>query len=331
VGVLGEVVMSYAAALRETLREEMRRNPNIVILGEDVGLWGGVFTVTLGLLGEFGPQRVIDTPISEAAIVGAAIGMALAGLRPVAEIMYMDFITIAMDQLITHAAKLRFMSGGRIKLPMVVRTQYGIGRAYGPQHSQFVPSWFLQPGIKVVAPSTPADAKGLLKAALRDDNPVLFIEAALLYEITGPVPEGDYIVPLGAADIKRKGSDATIVAISRTVLEALKAAEILSKKHGIEVEVIDPRTLYPLDLKTIAESVKKTGRLVVVTDEIRSGSVASEIVSRVAEDPDVFYSLEATPKIVSSPDMPVPTPAPLERAYMVSSEKIVNTVLSIIR
>ncbi|GAY25152.1 hypothetical protein ATG_03550 [Desulfurococcaceae archaeon AG1] len=328
---MGEIIMSYAAALRETLREEMRRDPNIVILGEDVGAWGGVFTVTLGLLQEFGPQRVIDTPISEAAIVGAALGMALAGLRPVAEIMYMDFITIAMDQLITHAAKLRFMSGGRIKLPMVIRTQYGIGRAYGPQHSQFVPSWFLQPGIKVVAPSTPADAKGLLKAALREDNPVLFIEAALLYETTGPVPEGDYIIPIGLADIKRKGSDVTIVAISRTVLDALKAAEILSEKHGIEAEVIDPRTLYPLDLKTIFSSVRKTGRLVITTDEIRSGSVAAEILSRVAEDPDTLYSLETAPKIVSSPDMPVPTPAPLEKAYMVNPDKIVNAVITMLR
>jgi len=263
--------------------------------------------------------------------VGAAIGMALAGLRPVAEIMYMDFITIAMDQLITHAAKLRFMSGGKIKLPIVVRTQYGIGRAYGPQHSQFVPSWFLQPGLKVVAPSTPADAKGLLKASLREDNPVLFIEAALLYEVTGPVPEGEHIVPIGVADIKRKGSDVTIVAISRTVHEALKAAEILSEKHGIEAEVVDPRTLYPLDLKTIASSVRKTGRLVVTTDEIKSGSVAADIVSKIVEDPDTFYSLEATPEIISSPDMPVPTPAPLEKLYMINAEKIVNAVLRIVK
>jgi pyruvate/2-oxoglutarate/acetoin dehydrogenase E1 component len=328
---MGEIVMSYAAALREALREEMRRDPNIVILGEDVGAWGGVFTVTLGLLQEFGPQRVIDTPISEAAIVGAAIGMALAGLRPVAEIMYMDFITIAMDQLITHAAKLRFMSGGKIKLPIVVRTQYGIGRAYGPQHSQFVPSWFLQPGLKVVAPSTPADAKGLLKASLREDNPVLFIEAALLYEVTGPVPEGEHIIPIGVADIKRKGSDVTIIAISRTVHEALKAAEILSEKYNIEAEVVDPRTLYPLDLKTVASSVRKTGRLVVTTYEIRSGSVAADIVSKIVEDPDTFYSLEATPEIISSPDMPVPTPAPLEKLYMVNAEKIVNAVLKIVK
>jgi pyruvate/2-oxoglutarate/acetoin dehydrogenase E1 component len=328
---MGEVIMSYASALRETLREEMRRNPSIVVLGEDVGAWGGVFTVTLGLLQEFGPQRVIDTPISEAAIVGAAIGMALAGLRPVAEIMYMDFITIAMDQLVTHAAKLRFMSGGRMKLPIVVRTQYGIGRAYGPQHSQFVPSWFLQPGLKVVAPSTPADAKGLLKASLREDNPVLFIEAALLYEVSGPVPEGDYVVPIGVADIKRKGSDVTIVAISRTVHEAFKAAEILSEKHGIEAEVVDPRTLYPLDLRTISASVRKTGRLVVVTDEIRSGSIASDIVSKIAEDPDTFYSLETIPQIVSSPDMPVPTPASLEKIYMVNADKIINSVLKIMR
>jgi pyruvate/2-oxoglutarate/acetoin dehydrogenase E1 component len=328
---MGEIVMSYAAALREALREEMRRDPNIVILGEDVGAWGGVFTVTLGLLQEFGPQRVIDTPISEAAIVGAAIGMALAGLRPVAEIMYMDFITIAMDQLITHAAKLRFMSGGKIKLPIVVRTQYGIGRAYGPQHSQFVPSWFLQPGLKVVAPSTPADAKGLLKASLREDNPVLFIEAALLYEVTGPVPEGEHIIPIGVADIKRKGSDVTIIAISRTVHEALKAAEILSEKYNIEAEVVDPRTLYPLDLKTVASSVRKTGRLAVTTDEIRSGSVAADIVSKIVEDPDTFYSLEATPEIISSPDMPVPTPAPLEKLYMVNAEKIVNAVLKIVK
>jgi pyruvate/2-oxoglutarate/acetoin dehydrogenase E1 component len=328
---MGEIVMSYAAALRKALREEMRRDPNIVILGEDVGAWGGVFTVTLGLLQEFGPQRVIDTPISEAAIGGAAIGMALAGLRPVAEIMYIDFITIAMDQLITHAAKLRFMSGGKIKLPIVVRTQYSIGRAYGPQHSQFVPSWFLQPGLKVVAPSTPADAKGLLKASLREDNPVLFIEAALLYEVTGPVPEGEHIIPIGVADIKRKGSDVTIIAISRTVHEALKAAEILSEKYNIEAEVVDPRTLYPLDLKTVASSVRKTGRLAVTTDEIRNGSVAADMVSKIVEDPDTFYSLEAAPEIISSPDMPVPTSAPLEKLYMVNAEKIVNAVLKIVK
>lgn len=323
---MGEVVMSYASALREALKEEMRRDPSVIVLGEEVGVWGGVFTVTAGLLEEFGPQRVIDTPISEAAIIGLAIGASLAGLRPVAEIMYMDFLTIGLDQLVTHASKLRYMSGGKLRLPMVVRTQYGLGRGYGPQHTQFFASWFFQtPGLKVVLPSTPGDAKGLLKSAIRDDNPVLFIENALLYNVTGPVPEGEHLVPLGAADVKRKGSDVTIVAVSRALHDALKAAEILSESYKIEAEVIDPRTLVPMDLETIVSSVTKTGRVAIVSDDVRSGGIGAEIGMRIAEK--AFYYLEAPIVRISAPDLPAPASYHLEQQYMVNEKKIVSEIL----
>ncbi len=326
---MGSVNMSYAAAIREGIKEEMRKDPSVIVLGEEVGVWGGVYTVTAGFLEEFGPERVLDTPISEIAIVGVAIGAAMAGLRPVAEIMYMDFLQIALDQLVTQASKARFMSGGKLKIPMVVRTQYSLGRVHGSQHSQFYPSWFFQaPGLKVVLPSTPADAKGLIKSSIRDDNPVLFIEAGVLYKESGPVPEGEYYTPLGVADVKRKGSDVTIVAVSRAVHDALRASEILSERHRVEAEVIDPRTLVPLDTETIVSSVKKTGRLVVVSDDVMSGSVASEIAMRVVEG--AFYYLEAPIARVTSPDLPVPFAQPLEREYMVSSSKIVDAVLKIL-
>jgi pyruvate/2-oxoglutarate/acetoin dehydrogenase E1 component len=235
--------ITYAEALNEALREEMRRDDSVIVFGEDVGVYGGVYKVTKGLLEEFGPERVLDTPISEAAIAGAAIGAALMGLRPVAEIMYVDFLTIAMDMLITHAAKLRFMSGGQVKLPLVIRSQYSLGRAHGAQHSQFLAACFLQsPGIKVVLPGTPKDAKGLLKSAIRDDDPVLFVESGVLYRVKGPVPEEEYLTPIGKCDIKREGNDVTIVAFSRTVIEALKAAERLAE-HGISAEVVDLMTL----------------------------------------------------------------------------------------
>jgi len=320
--------LTYADALREALREEMLRDPRVLLMGEEIGVFEGVYKVTRGLLKEFGPERVRDTPISEAAIAGAAIGAALAGLKPVAEIMYMDFVPICLDQIATQAAKMHFMSGGKLNVPMVLRTQYSLGRAHGSQHSQFFPSWFFQvPGLKVVLPSTPHDAKGLLKAAIRDGNPVVFIESGMLYRTKGPVPEGDYVIPLGQCDVKRKGNDLTIVAVSRLVNEALAAATKL-EEQGLLVEVIDPRTIQPLDLATILESVKRTGRLIVASDDVKSGGIGSEIAAAVVEEG--FDSLDAPIVRVASPNMPIPFSPTLEQAYMPNAEKIVEAARKLI-
>jgi pyruvate/2-oxoglutarate/acetoin dehydrogenase E1 component len=312
--------ISYAEALNEALLEEMERDDRVIVFGEDVGVFGGVYKVTRGLLEKFGPERVRDTPISEAAIVGTAIGAALAGLKPVAEIMYMDFITIAMDQLVTHAAKTRFMSGGQVSLPMVVRTQYSLGRVHGCQHSQFLASWFLNvPGLKVVLPGTPKDAKGLLKSAIRGEDPALFVESGVLYSWKGPVPEGEYLIPIGRADVKRRGSDLTIVAFSRTVREALAAADRLAAE-GVDAEVVDLMTLNPMDVKTLVESIKKTNRLLVAEDSTKTGGISAEIICRVVEE--AFDYLDAPPVRVNSPDLPVPFAQPLENQYLVNSDKI---------
>lgn len=320
--------LTYADALREALREEMLRDPRVVLMGEEIGVFEGVYKVTRGLLKEFGPERVRDTPISEAAIAGAAIGAALAGLRPVAEIMYMDFVTICLDQIATNAAKMHFMSGGKLKVPFVLRTQYSLGRVHGAQHSQFFPSIFFQvPGLKVVLPSTPHDAKGLLKAAIRDDNPVVFIESGVLYRTKGPVPEDEYVLPLGQCDVKRKGDDLTIVAVSRVVNEALAAAAKL-EEQGITVDVIDPRTIQPLDLNTIVESVKKTGRLIIASDDVKSGGIGSEIAAAVIEE--AFDSLDAPILHVASADMPIPFSPTLEQAYMPNAEKILQAAKKLV-
>jgi len=253
--------LTYAEAIREALRNALIKNPKVFLIGEDIGAYGGAFKITNGFLEEFGPERVRDTPISEAAIVGAAIGAALMGFKPIAEIMYMDFIPICLEQLANQAAKIRFMSGGKLKVPIIVRTQYSLGRAHGAQHSQFIPAWLLQvPGLKVALPSTPYDAKGLLNQALKEENPVLYIECSLLYRVKGPVPEEDYSIPFGKADVKKEGNDVTVVAISRMVHEALAAAKILEEK-GLSVEVIDPRTIQPLDIETIMILLKKQEEL----------------------------------------------------------------------
>ena len=322
--------LSFAEALNEALREEMKRDDRVIVFGEDVGKPGGVYKVTKGLYEEFGPERVRDTPISEAAIVGAAIGAALMGLRPVAEIMYMDFMTIAMDQLLTHAAKLRFMSGGQVKVPIVVRAQYSLGRVHGCQHSQFFPSIFLQaPGLKVVLPGTPKDAKGLLKSAIRDDDPVVFIESGVLYHrYKGPVPEEEYLIPLGKADVKREGDDVTIVAISRTVREALAAAEKLAAE-GISAEIVDPMTIQPMDYETIINSVKKTNRLVIAEDSVKTCGVSAEISAKVAEE--ALDYLDAPIIRVNSPPLPIPFSPPLEREYMVNADKIVKAVRMLVK
>jgi len=305
----------------------MLRDPNVILLGEEIGVFNGVYKVTRGLLDEFGPERVRDTPISEAAIAGAAVGLALAGLKPVAEIMYMDFLPICMDQLATQAAKMRFMSGGQLKVPLVLRTQYSLGRQHGSQHSQFTPAWFLQvPGIKIVLPSNPYDAKGLLKSSIRDPNPVLFIESGLLYRTKGPVPEEEYTVSLGKAEVKRKGEDITIVGISRQVGESLSAATKL-EQSGISAEVIDVRTLQPLDLKTIVESVKRTSRLVIASDDVKTGGVGAEISASVNEN--AFGYLDAPIARIACPDTPIPFSPPLEQSYMPNADKIVETVKTI--
>jgi len=320
--------LSYAEALNEALREEMRRDDRVIVFGEDVGVLGGVYRVTKGLLEEFGPERVLDTPISEAAIAGTAIGAALMGLRPVAEIMYVDFLTLATDMIITHAAKARFMSGGQVKLPMVIRTQYSLGRAHGCQHSQFLAACFLQsPGIKVVLPGTPRDAKGLLKSAIRDDDPVLFIESGVLYRLKGPVPEDEYLIPLGMCDVKREGDDVTIVAVARTVVEALKAADRLAEE-GISAEVIDLMTIQPMDYDTIVKSVMKTNRLIIADDSVKTCGISAEVSAYISEF--AFDYLDAPIIRVNSPPLPIPFSPQLEKQYMVDADKIVEAVKGLV-
>lgn len=312
---------SFVEALNEALREEMRRDKLVFVLGEDVGQMGGLFSVTKELLDEFGPQRVMDTPISEAAIAGAGVGSALVGARPVIEFQFQDFMTIAMDQIVNHAAKLRYMSGGAVSLPLVIRAPICAGVGLGAQHSQSLEAWFVHvPGLKVVMPSCPADAKGLLKSAIRDDNPVVFLESRLLYSTTGAIPGGEHLVPLGVAAIKRAGSDLTIVATGRMVTLALSAAEKLSRE-GVDAEVIDPRTLKPLDTETILQSVRKTSRLVVVNEGSRTCGYAAELMASVVEA--CFYHLDAPPERVCTRDVPMPVAPSLQRAVMVSEEEII--------
>lgn len=318
--------MTYSEAINAALREEMRRDPKVYILGEDVGIFGGCFGVTQGLFEEFGAGRVIDTPISETAIIGTSVGAAAAGLRPVPEIMFMDFMAVCLDEVFNQAAKMRYMFGGRAKIPMTVRTVSGAGCSAAAQHSQSLEAWFTHiPGLKVVMPSTPADAKGLLISAIRDDNPVMFIEHKMLYGISGPVPDGEYTIPLGKADVKREGKDVTIVATSLMVHKALAAAETLAAE-GLEVEVIDPRSLQPLDKDTILKSVEKTGKLLVVQEAVKFGGFGGEIAAIVAEE--AFDLLDAPIKRVGAPFVPVPFAPNLENAYIPSVENIINAVRS---
>ena len=320
--------ITYLEAINEALREAMEREKKVFLMGEDIGAYGGAFKVTSGLLQKFGPERVMDTPISEAAIAGAAVGASLLGLKPVAEIMYMDFLPLSMDQLVTHAAKLHYFSGGQLEAGMVLRTQYSLGRAHGAQHSGFLPAWFLQaPGLKVAVPSTPYDAKGLLNAALKERGPVLFVEGAMLYKSKGEVPEGYFEVPFGEAEVKRDGKDITVVAISRMVPEALAAADSLASSKGIEVEVVDPRTIQPLDRRTIVDSVKKTGRLVVASDDMKTGGVGAEIGATVYEE--AIDYLKAPLVRVCSPDIPVPFTPPLEREYMPNAQKLEQAIVTL--
>ncbi|HUW57470.1 MAG TPA: alpha-ketoacid dehydrogenase subunit beta [Planctomycetota bacterium] len=316
-------VISTSEAIREALAQEMYLDERVFLMGEDIGMYGGAFGVTRGLLERFGGGRVIETPISEAGFVGVAIGAALLGRRPVVEIMFSDFIFLAMDQLVNHAAKFRYVYGEQAPVPLVVRTPGGCGRAYGPTHSQAVEGYFVHtPGIKVVAPSTPYDAKGLLLASIRDPNPVVFIENRTLYPQKGEVPEKDYTLPLGKAAVVRVGGDVTVVAYSRMVHEALAAAETLADE-GISLEVIDLRTLSPLDAETVLASVKKTGRTILVEEGPRTAGVMAEVAARIAED--AFDYLDAPVKRLTMPDIPVPCAAALEQAALPSRDDIVRT------
>ncbi len=315
---------TYAQALSEALKEEMRRDKTIFLLGEDIGLQGGAFGVTRGLLKEFGPERVRNTPISESLIAGAAVGAALDGYRPVAEIMYIDFSTLAMDQIVNQAAKMRYMTGGKVKVPLVIRTQGGGGRGSAAQHSQSLEAWFAHiPGLKVVMPSTPYDAKGLLKTAIRDDNPVIFIEHKLLYPLKGVVPDSGYSIPLGKAEAKREGKDVTIIATSLMVHKALSAAKNL-KEEGIEAEVIDPRSLVPLDKETIVNSVKKTGKAVVVHEACKRCGIGAEIASLIMEE--AFDFLDGPIVRVAGANVPIPYNMTLEKLARPDVKDIISTV-----
>jgi pyruvate/2-oxoglutarate/acetoin dehydrogenase E1 component len=316
--------ITYREALREGLREELKKDDRVFLLGEDIGEFGGPYKVTLGLLEEFGRARVRNTPISEAAIVGAALGASLLGMRPVAEVSYMDFSTIASDQIVNQVAKVRYMTGGKAKASLVIRTQGGAGSSQAAQHTQSLEAWYAHiPGLKVVMPSTPYDVKGLIKSSIEDDDPVLFIEHKLLYNEKGPVPEEDYVVPIGKADIKRAGKDVTIVATSRMVLKALKAAEVLAA-DGIEAEVIDPRTLVPLDEGAILQSVKKTGRIAIVHDACKRCGFGAEIAALVSEKG--FYDLDAPIKRIASANTPVPFAPVLEKTVIPDEKAIIEGV-----
>ncbi|MBM0065691.1 alpha-ketoacid dehydrogenase subunit beta [Alkalicoccobacillus gibsonii] len=317
--------LTYLEAVREAMSQEMRTNEDVFILGEDIGVYGGAFGVTRGMIEEFGPERIRNTPISEAAISGTAIGAALTGMRPILELQFSDFITIAMDNMVNQAAKLRYMYGGEGKVPMVLRTPAGSGTGAAAQHSQSLEAWMTHiPGLKVVQPSTAYDAKGLLKAAMDDDNPVVFYEHKLCYRTKSEVPEEAYSIPLGKADIKKEGKDVTIVATAMMVHKSLEAAEQL-EAEGISVEVVDPRTLVPLDEETIVESVKKTGRLIVVHEAVKRGGFGGEIASMIAES-EAFDYLDAPIKRLGGKAVPIPYNPELEKAAVPQVQDIVDAV-----
>jgi pyruvate dehydrogenase E1 component beta subunit len=314
--------MTFAQALNNAHKLEMQRDPNIYVAGEDVGVYGGIFGVTGGLLDQFGDKRVRDTPITESAIIGTAVGAAAAGLRPVIELMFVDFIGVALDQLYNQAAKMKYMFGGKAKLPITLRTTCGAGMGAAAQHSQCLEAWFMHiPGLKVVMPSTPYDAKGLLISAIRDDNPVVFLEHKMLYGTQGEVPEESYTIPFGKADIKRAGKDITVVATAMMVGRALSAAEKLAGS-GISLEVVDPRTLSPLDEETILNSIQKTHRLLIVHEEVKFAGSGAEIAAMVAEK--AFDYLDAPIVRVGAPFTPVPFSPPLEQEFIPSEEKIIQ-------
>jgi pyruvate/2-oxoglutarate/acetoin dehydrogenase E1 component len=312
--------LTLAQAVREALAEEMRRDSRVFILGEDIAEAGHPFKVLTGLVEEFGAERVLDTPISEAGFTGVAVGAAMTGLRPVVDIMFGDFVTLIMDQMVNQAAKVHYMSGGKWRVPMVLRTTLGATRRSAAQHSQSLHAWFCHiPGLKVVLPSTPYDAKGLLKTAIRDENPVAFFEDKMMYRLKGPVPEEEYTIPLGAADIKREGTDITIVATSSMVQVALGAAKLL-EEAAISAEVVDPRTLWPLDEKTLINSARKTSRVIVMDEGYGRYGVAAEIASVISEG--AFFDLEAPVKRLGAMHVPIPFSPPLEDATVPTEQSV---------
>jgi pyruvate/2-oxoglutarate/acetoin dehydrogenase E1 component len=316
--------ITYAEAIREAFDEELTRDSDIILMGEDIGVWGNLFQCSKGLLDKYGPDRIRDTPISEAAIAGAAVGAAVSGLRPVIEIMYIDFITIAMDQIVNYAAKYPQMGRGKLRVPVTVRTQGGVGFRNSSQHSQSLENWFVNvPGLFVVMPSSPFEAKGLLKAAIRNDNPVIVVEHKALYKLKCAVPEGDYALPLGKAAVKRSGKDVTVIGTSWMVHHALEAAETL-EREGIDCEVIDPRTLYPLDRETIIDSVRKTGRCVVVCEQPAEGSFSSELSATVGES--CWEVLKKPVRRVTGMRTGIPYDKDLERSVVPSAPWIVDAV-----
>ena len=321
--------ITFRQAIHDAMIEEMRRDERVFLMGEDIGTYGGAFGVSAGMLEEFGPERIRETPISEEVIIGAATGAAMVGMRPIAELMFMDFIMLAMEPLVNQAAKARYMFGGKAQVPMVIRMPNGSGTGAAAQHSQSLETILMHiPGIKVVAPATPYDAKGLLLSSIRDPNPVCFLEHKLLYKIKGDVPEEEYTIPLGVADVKRKGSDITVVASEIMVHKSLAAAEILSDE-GVSVEIIDPRTLRPLDVDTIAQSVMKTGRLLVVHEAVKTAGWAGEIMASVSETPAWDY-LDAPMRRLAGKDIPIPYNPKLETAAVPQEEDILREIRALV-
>ena len=321
--------ITFAEAVREALAEEMRRDPNVFIMGEDVAEAGTPFKVLSGLVEEFGKERVMDTPISEPGFTGMGVGAAITGMRPVIDIMFGDFLTLTMDQIVNQAAKIHYMSGGKMKAPIVFRTTMGATRRSAAQHSQSLQAWVSHvPGLKVVIPSTPYDAKGLLKTAIRDDNPVVFIEDKMLFKMKGPVPAGEYTIPFGVADIKRRGEDITLVATSSMVQIALGAADML-EQIGISAEVIDPRTTSPLDKQAFIESAKKTSRAIVIDEGYESYGVTAEIASVIADG--AFYYLDAPVKRMGAMDVPIPFSPVLEDITVPTEETVFEMAKSLCR
>jgi pyruvate/2-oxoglutarate/acetoin dehydrogenase E1 component len=319
--------LTIREAIHEALSEELSRDPAVFLMGEDIGRAGGVFMVTAGLQEEFGSERVMDAPISEAGISGIGVGAAMTGMRPVVEIMFSDFLTLAMEQVANQAAKMHYMTGGQARVPLVVRTTIGAGRGAAAQHSQSMQAWVAHvPGLKVVMPSTPYDAKGLLKASIRDDNPIIFLEDKMSYDVKGPVPGGEYIVPLGVADVKREGDDVTLVATSSMVQVALEAADLLAQE-GISAEVVDPRCLKPLDKETILASVRKTSRAVVIDEGCLSYGVTAEIASIITEG--AFFYLDAPVRRIGATDVPIPMTPVLEFATIPNEQQVVEIVREI--
>jgi pyruvate dehydrogenase E1 component beta subunit len=320
---------TYREALNEALREEMHRDPSVFIIGQDVGKFEGAYRVTQGLLAEFGPKRVKDAPISETAIAGAGIGAAMVGLRPVVEFMTINFTLVAIDQIVNNAAKIRYMFGGQVSVPMVIRTPGGGGQQLTAQHSQNLENWYANtPGLKVVAPVSPADAKGLLKSAIRDPDPVFFLENLALYNTRGEVPDEEYEVPIGKADIKREGADISLIAHSRMVNVALQAAQRLQEQEGVSAEVVDIRSLRPLDTEAIVNSVKKTNRAVTVEEGWRTYGVGGEIAALLLDE--AFDYLDAPVKRVGGEEVPMPYSKPLERAVIPSVEKVVDAAMEVL-